>query len=202
MKARIIACPNCYKGFSWDGKLEDFKCPNCKRVIPMSQMAISLIHLFCAPSIREQRYAYEFMKFLTEHGWENAMYIGRHDWVIARCPIDVDEISNIVQYGDEIELTGLSRLLSQQSLPPFLVESGKNKIGLAGVSRLKSGELNYLLRERIYYILKHFPVKEGKDVLKNLKKDYPDEDGDEETLTGSALQEALEQCRGENNNEL
>jgi len=165
-------------------------------------MATSLIHLFCAPSIRGQRDAYEFLKFLSECGWGDFLYIGRHDWVIAGCPIDVDEFSNIVRYGDEMKLTGLSRLLSQKSLPPFLVEVGKKEIGLAAVSRLKRGEPNYLLRERIYHLLENFPIKEGEEVLKSLAKDYPDIDGNEETPTGSALKEALKQCKGENNNGL
>jgi len=195
MRSRIIACPYCYSGLPWNGQIKDVKCPNCGHVIPISKMASSLVHLFCAPSIGGQRWAYEFLRFLCEHGWGNAVYIGRHDWVLAGCPIDLEDICRIIESGNQIELTGISRLLSQQSIPSFIAHEGRKKIGLAAISRLKRGEPDYLLRERIYYILRNFPIKEGEKILEQLKRDYPNIDGDEETPTGSALKEALMKCK-------
>jgi len=194
MKALIIACPNCYSGLSWDDRIVDFNCPICGYVIPVSKMASALVHLFCAPSIKGQRWAYEFLKFLSEHGWGDALYIGRHDWVLAGCPIDIEDICRIIEHGNELELTGISRLLSQESLPSFIVQEGIKEIGLSAVSRLERGESNYLLRERVYYILKNFPIKKGEKILQQLIIDYPDIDGDEERPTGSALKEALQAC--------
>jgi len=201
MKSRIIACPNCYSGLPWNGNIEDFKCPNCGYIIQVTKMSCSLVHLFCAPSISGQRWAYEFLKFLSEHGWGDAIYIGRHDWVLAGCPTDIDDICWIIEHGNQSELSSISRLLTQQSLPPFIVQEGVKKIGLSAVTRLKRGEPDYLLRERIYYILRNFPIKEGEKILEQLINDHPDIDGDEDSPTGIALKEALIACKKIESNE-
>jgi len=195
MKRRIIACPNCYYGFLWNGVIRDLECPNCGFTIPIPKMARSLVHLFCAVSIRGQRWAYELLRFLTEMGWGDGCFIGRHDWVIAGCPIDIEDICRLIQNGNEFELSSISRLISSQTVPQFIIDKGREKIGSAAVSRLKEGEPNTLLRERLYYILNNFPVKEGVEVLEQMARTYPDEDGDEKMPTGEALREALEKCR-------
>lgn len=199
MKTKIIACPNCYCGSEWDGKLEDFDCPNCEQSIPVSKMASSLVHLFCTPAMNVegdmQRWAYDFLRFLIEFRWGDEHYIGRHDWVISGCPTDHDEICQIIEHGDGIEFTSINRLLHDP--PASLPKDCKKQIGLAAVSRLKSDVSEHLLREILYYTLQSFPVKEAEDVLKDLKKQYPEIDGNPETRTGKTLNRALERCREE-----
>lgn len=187
---KILSCPNCYYGFNWNGSLIDLECPNCKKVIPVIRLAESLIHLFSA----QHQEAYEILKYLSEHGWGDAMYVGRHDWILSGCPKNLDEICNVIENGNELELTSISRLLSSQNLPQYFKENF-SKIGESALFRLSNGESNYLLRERLYYLLNNFPSSNATTVLENIKKQYPEIDGDSTSPVGAALEDALISCK-------
>ncbi len=187
----ILACPNCYYDFRWNENLIDLECPNCKKEIPVKKLAKSLISLF---STKNQE-AYEILKYLSEHGWGDAMYIGRHDWIWSGCPKDLYEICNVIENGNELELTSISRLLSSKNLPQYFKENF-SKIGESAILRLSNGESNYLSRERLYYLLNNFPLSKGITVLEKLKKQFPDIDGNSSSPTGAALEDALISCKG------
>ncbi len=157
-------------------------------------MAQALLHLFCAPTYNNQdaRDDYELLNWLDDTGWGDALRIGRHDWVLAGCPITVRDFCECIRKSDELKLMAISRLLSQNELPDFLIHSSA-KIAQASIERLVV-ETNEDSRERLYYILKNFPNNRFLSALEQVASKYQSADGDPDTPVGGAYEQAYESC--------
>jgi hypothetical protein len=192
---KTIACPNCYRSQSWYGNIGEISCTHCGHLIPVRSMAQALIHLFCAPTQNnpEGREGYELLCWLDDTGWGDAMYIGRHDWVLAGCPVTTQDFCTIIKTADDLRLMAIARLLSQSEMPNALKRS-VNHLTKVVIERLAS-ENNQDNRERLYDILNNFPMTEALSVLERLASEYPSADGNPETPVGSALAQAMEACR-------
>lgn len=191
---KIISCPNCYRSQRWSGDLKDVACINCRRTIPLEKLAKALLHLFCAPTYNNPNANedYELLTWLDDTGWGDAFRIGRHDWVLAGCPITTRDFCECIRQSDELRLMAVSRLLSQNELPGFLKHSSA-KIGQASIDRLEM-ETNQDSRERLYYILKNFPDNRFLSALEQVAAKYPRADGDPDTPVGGAYEQAFESC--------
>ncbi len=194
-RLRRVACPNCYTSQAWDGDVRDLVCARCRSAIPVRRVAQALVELFSAPTDdnADGEDGYHLMRWLDETGWGDALRIGRHDWVLAGCPITVEDFSWAIRNLRGAQLSSLSRLLSQSELPPFLAQSAL-PLGRAAAEHLGNAEVPALDRERLYYILKSFPVADAAGVLRDLQTRHPEEDGDRATPIGGVLAEALERC--------
>lgn len=193
---RIAACHNCYRAFPWNGTLQEIKCPNCKSDILTSMIADSLLRIFFAGAERRMRWEYELLKYIAELGWGDAMCVGRHHWVIAGCPVSVEDFCKLIEKGNDLEIYALSAFLGHEYLLEFISNSySGNEIGLSIVLRLKKGLCDQDERERLYYLLRNFPVEEGIKVLEDQWDQYPNVDGDTDKVIGKALQDALQSCK-------
>lgn len=195
LEVKFVSCPNCYLSQVWNEKLEDIACKNCGRLIPVVSMAQALIHLFCAPTRNnvDAKEGYELLTWLDDTGWGDALRIGRHDWVLADCPLTVPNFCHCIRHSDELGLMAVSRLLSQNEIPDFLKDS-RNKLAEATIWRLER-ESNEHCPERLYYILNNFPDNRFLSDLEQIAAKYPSADGDPDTHLGRIYEQALESCR-------
>jgi len=152
------------------------------------------LHLFCAPTHNnpDARDGYELLAWLDDTGWGDALRIGRHDWVLAGCPVTVSDFCEGITHSDELGLMAVSRLLSQNELPGFLKHSS-SRVGQAAIERLVV-ETNPDTRERLYYILKNFPDSKFLSALEQVASKYPQIDGNPQTPIGGAFEQAFESC--------
>lgn len=194
-RLRRVACPNCYTSQAWEGDVRDLVCAHCQSAIPVRGVAAALVELFSAPTHDnpEGEDGYRLLRWLDETGWGDALRIGRHDWILAGCPVTLEDFSSAIRNLKGVKLSALSRLLSQSELPSFLVQSAP-RLGSAAAEHLRNAQVPAADRERLYYILKSFPVTDAAGVLRDLRARYPQEDGDVGTPIGEVLAEALERC--------
>lgn len=122
---KLISCPNCYISQIWKGSLEDIVCGNCGKTISLKKLAQALLHLFCATTRNnpDARDGYELLAWLDDTAWGDALRIGRHDWVLADCPVTVHDFCDCIRHSDELGLMAISRLISQNEIPDFLRNS-------------------------------------------------------------------------------
>lgn len=175
-----ISCHLCYQSQPWDGSLTDLKCKKCDKMIPVENMAKNLVHIFCGPSHGMPRpkgmHLFKFGKAIFELAWGDAFIVGRHDWLIAGCPVTLQDFTKGLETLAGIELAALSRLMSTG---PFqkLLSSHVNDICKSIKVRL-SGDLVRVPRndfERLMRTLTNFASPEAIDLLKTIKENYLDE---------------------------
>ena len=101
MKSDIAACSHCYRALPWDGTLKNIKC-SCGHDIAFDQTARALVHLFFSGAAPRTRDAFGLLNWLAKLGWGDASHIGRHDWVLAGCPVTIAEFSSKIGYGHDM----------------------------------------------------------------------------------------------------
>jgi hypothetical protein len=190
-----IACSNCYVASLWDGSLSDTYCSNCKTLIHVEHLARSLVHLFCAPAQNNTQgeHLYYVLKFLSEHGWGNGVYIGRHDWVLCGCPLDIEDFCLAIKELSDVPLTALSRILCSKPSREAMIQH-KNKIAEAVASRLVSNPPDALGREHLYDILQAFPAQAATPILTNIAQQFPTCEGRRGSPVRQAMDAALDAC--------
>lgn len=176
-----ISCQSCYESQHWDGSLKDCKCKKCGEKIPVESIASNLVHIFCGPAYfgmprPRGMYLFNICKALSELDWGDACVVGRHDWVIAGCPVTIDDFVNGLGTLGGVELAAISRLMGTK---PFikLFSSHNDQICGAIQARL-SGDIVRIPRidfERLVRTIGDFPTVGIMDFLKKTRENYLDE---------------------------
>ena len=175
-----ISCQMCYLSQPWDGSFTELKCENCGEIIPVEKMAKNLIHVFCRPALNmptpKGMHLFKFGKAISQLEWDDACTVGRHDWVIAGCPVIIEDFVNGLKILKSVELAAMSRLMNTG---PFqkLFSSHDKDICKAIQERL-SGDLVRVPRndfERLIRTLGKFPSLEIIEFLKTIRENYLDE---------------------------
>lgn len=191
----MISCSNCYRSVNWNGSLRDMPCPNCRRTICVELLSRSLVHLFCGPTQNNPNghQLFDLFKFLGEHSWGDGMRIGRHDWVLAGCPANLDDFTAAINELEGVPLTCLCRILQSKPSPEHLSEN-KSAIANAISERLVKKTPDKMEREYLYGIIPLFPDAALIDVLEQMLVQFPEDDGKSGSILNEVLNTAKTAC--------
>ena len=93
-------------------------------------MAKNLIHVFCKPALNmptpKGMHLFKLGKAISQMEWDDACTEGRHDWVIAGCPVIIDDFVNGLKILKGVELAALNRIMNTGPFQKLLSNHDKD----------------------------------------------------------------------------
>lgn len=190
-----IACPNCKCINPWNGDFVDFPCRSCGRTLHIRQLAHSLVHLFCndANNIdgEEEGFEEHLFKAIANSLWGRGA--GRWGWWYANCPTNIQELSSALHEDNDLVVSPLMGFLVGKSASKSLINYHA-EIADAAISALQRRP-NDNVRWSLYTLLSNIPRGAAVPVIEELRRTFPEMDGDDTRPIGRASADALAKCR-------
>lgn len=155
-----------------DGVVADLNCNKCGNIIPVKTLATRLINAFCGVGSGGP----DILEAIAALNWGDGLRVGRHDWVLADFPTELNDFQNGLETMSGVKLSALCRLLGTTTFKEFFSDF-KEEISQAVIRRFSKDLVRIppMDFERLIRVLNDYPTKSGYEFFENIRENYLNE---------------------------